>query len=231
MSFAMNTIRIWDLPTRLFHWALAACVIGLVVTGKVGGDAMLWHGRLGYAVLTLLLFRLAWGLIGGRWSRFTSFWPTPARLLRHLRGQARPEERAGHSPLGALSVFAMLLALAAQAGTGLFADDEIAFAGPLTATVSGAMAKTLTRYHKDWGQLLVIALVVLHVLAIIVYALRGSNLTWPMLTGDKQLPAEESVSPAADGAKRRFTALIVLALAAAVVWWIVSSAPPPGMAF
>ena len=231
MTSATHTIRIWDLPTRLFHWALAACVIGLVVTGKVGGDAMPWHGRLGYAVLTLLLFRLVWGLIGGRWSRFANFLPTPARLLRHLRGQGRPEEDAGHTPLGALSVLAMLLALAAQAGTGLFADDEIAFSGPLTATVSGAMAKTLTRFHKDWGQLLVIALVVLHLLAIAVYALRGKHLTWPMLTGDKQLSASQGVRPAADGARRRFMALIVLALAAAAVWWVVSSAPPPSMGY
>ena len=227
----MNKIRIWDLPTRLFHWALAACVIGLIVTGKVGGDAMLWHGRLGYAVLALLLFRLVWGLIGGRWSRFSSFLPAPGRVLRYLRGEERPEERAGHSPLGALSVWAMLLALAAQVGTGLFADDEIAFAGPFTTSVSAAMAKTLTRYHKDWGQLLVIALVVLHVVAIVVYALRGKNLVRPMLSGDKLLPHHETVSPAADGVGRRLTALLVLALAAAMVWWLISSAPPPSMSY
>ena len=87
----MNTVRIWDLPTRLFHWLLAVSVIGLIVTAKVGGDAMNWHFRLGYVVFALLLFRLVWGFVGGRWSRFASFFPTPTRLGRYLRGQARPE--------------------------------------------------------------------------------------------------------------------------------------------
>jgi cytochrome b len=66
-------IRIWDLPTRLFHWALVLCVMGLFVTGKVGGDAMNWHFRIGYAVLTLALFRIVWGFTGGYWSRFVRF--------------------------------------------------------------------------------------------------------------------------------------------------------------
>ena len=100
----MNAVRIWDLPTRLFHWSLAICVIALVVTAKVGGDAMNWHFRLGYAVFTLLLFRLLWGLVGGHWSRFASFFPTPGRLARYLGGRATAHDTAGHNPLGALSV-------------------------------------------------------------------------------------------------------------------------------
>ena len=227
----MNAVRIWDLPTRLFHWALAVCIVGSFGTGWTGGNAMVWHGRLGYAVASLLLFRLVWGLIGGRWSRFASFWPTPARLRRYLRGQARPEDVAGHNPLGAFSVLAMLAALMAQVGTGLFSDDEIGFSGPLSGTVSGAVVKAASRYHKGWGEPLLIALIVLHLLAITVYAVRGNNLVRPMLSGDKHLPSGESVRPAADGFGRRLTALIVLALAAALVWWVVSSAPPPAMSF
>ena len=99
----MSTVRIWDLPTRLFHWLLAASVVALVVTAKVGGNAMVWHFRLGYVVLALLAFRLVWGLVGGRWSRFASFVPTPGRLWRYLRGSSAEAESAGHSPLGALS--------------------------------------------------------------------------------------------------------------------------------
>ena len=226
-----HTVRIWDLPTRLFHWSLAAAVVGSVVSAKMGGNATVWHLRCGYAVLALLLFRLVWGLIGGRWSRFASFWPTPARLRRYLRGQARPEDVAGHNPLGAFSVLAMLAALMAQVGTGLFSDDEIGFSGPLSGTVSGAVVKAASRYHKGWGEPLLIALIVLHLLAITVYAVRGNNLVRPMLSGDKHLPSGESVRPAADGFGRRLTALIVLALAAALVWWVVSSAPPPAMSF
>ena len=227
----MNAVRIWDLPTRLFHWALVLAVVCLFVTGKIGGDAMIWHGRLGYAVLALLLFRLVWGVIGGRWSRFASFFPTPARLLRYLRGQATPQDTAGHNPLGACSVLAMLLVLAAQAGTGLFADDEIAFSGPLTGMVSDAVVSTATTLHKSVGQYLLIALVTLHVLSIVFYALRGKNLVIPMLLGDKRLAPDDIVPPAADGAGRRLLALIVLALAAAAVWWLVTSAPPPAMSF
>ena len=120
-------VRVWDLPTRLFHWVLAACVIGSVVSAKVGGNAMVWHFRLGYAVLALLLFRLLWGVVGGRWSRFSSFICAPSTLLRYLRGQGRPGDHfhVGHSPLGALSVLSLLAVLLVQVGTGLVADDEL----------------------------------------------------------------------------------------------------------
>src|SRR4051812_31198764 len=96
-----NTVRVWDLPTRVFHWALAVCVVALVATAYIGGNAMAWHLRLGYAVLSLLLFRLVWGLVGGRWSRFGSFIYAPGTVLRYLRGQGQPEHSVGHTPLGA----------------------------------------------------------------------------------------------------------------------------------
>ena len=218
----MNTVRIWDLPTRLFHWLLAVSVIGLIVTAKVGGDAMNWHFRLGYVVFALLLFRLVWGFVGGRWSRFASFFPTPTRLGRYLRGQARPEDHAGHNPLGAFSVLAMLLVLAAQVGTGLFSDDDIAFAGPLTGLVAGSTVRAASSYHKDVGQLLVIGLVVLHLLAIAFYFFaKRKNLVRPMVTGDKTRAEVGGVTAATDGFRRRALALVLIALAAGVVTWVV----------
>ena len=215
----MNTVRIWDLPTRLFHWVLAFCVIALVITAKAGGDAMNWHLRLGYAVFALLLFRLLWGFVGGHWSRFVRFFPTPGRLSRYLGGRATAEDTAGHNPLGALSMLAMLAVLALQVGTGLFTDDEIAFAGPLTTLVSGDAVDAATRWHKGWGQYLVIGLVALHVLAIVLYLLRRRNLITPMLAGDKRLPV--AVTTSRDGAGSRLLALALLGLAAAAVWWVV----------
>jgi cytochrome b len=164
-----HRVRVWDLPTRLFHWLLAACVVLLVVTGYIGGDAMPWHARVGYAVLALLLFRLAWGFVGGRWSRFKSFLYRPASVLAYVGGRAHPDHLVGHNPLGAGSVFAMLLVLAAQVGTGLFADDEIAFTGPLNRFVSNATGLAATWYHKAVGQWLLIGLVVLHLAAIAWY--------------------------------------------------------------
>ena len=216
----MHTIRVWDLPTRLFHWLLAASVIGLIVTGSIGGNWMNWHLRLGYAVLTLLLFRLVWGFIGGHWSRFTSFLYGPSSLVNYLRGQARPEHRVGHSPLGALSVFALLLILMAQVGTGLMSDDEIAFFGPLVRFVSGDAVSLATGYHKNVGKFIVLALVGLHLLAIAYYKwVKKQALVRPMLVGDKQVPVV--VPGARDTSLTRLLALVLLGLCSAAVSWLV----------
>ena len=125
----MKSIRIWDLPTRLFHWLLAAAIFALIATGMTGGDAIVWHFRLGYAVLAMLLFRLVWGVCGGHWSRFVHVLPAPAALLRYLRRQATPADTAGHNPLGALAVFAILAIMLAQVVSGLMVDDEIFYWG------------------------------------------------------------------------------------------------------
>lgn len=217
----MHTIRIWDLPTRLFHWLLALCVIGLITTGTLGGAWMEWHLRLGYAVLALLLFRLVWGFLGGRWSRFASFVYSPRSLLRYLRGRAPLEHTAGHTPLGALSVFALLLALAAQVGSGLMSDDEIATFGPLVRFVSGETVSAATGFHKDVGQYLVIGLLVLHLLAIAWYLfVKRQPLVHPMLKGDKQLPAP--LPPSRDGRWDRALAGALLGVCSAFVAWLVS---------
>ncbi len=223
MDPTTGRVRVWDLPTRLFHWVLMACVIGSVVSAKVGGNAMTWHFRLGYVVFALLAFRLLWGLLGGRWSRFASFVYAPATTLRYLRGQVRPDEHldVGHSPTGALSVFALLALLAAQVGTGLFADDEIANAGPMVRFVSGATSSLATGWHKHWGQWLILALVALHVIAILVYRFRkGHDLVTPMLTGDK--PLDASVPASADTLATRGLAVLLVALCGAGVGWLVS---------
>ena len=81
-------VRVWDLPTRLFHWALAACVVMVIVSAHVGGSAMTWHMRFGYVIFTLLVFRLVWGFVGGRWSRFASFAYAPATICRYLGSRA-----------------------------------------------------------------------------------------------------------------------------------------------
>jgi cytochrome b len=219
---AARRVRVWDLPTRVFHWALALAVVGAVVSAKIGGNAMVWHFRLGYVVLALVAFRLLWGFVGGRWSRFASFVPTPGRLQRYLRGTPRPDEHldAGHSPLGALSVFALLAVLAAQVATGLVADDEIANLGPLNRFVAVETGLAATTYHKAVGQWLVIGLVVLHVAAIAVYALRRRHLVPPMLHGDKVLPP--SVPGSDDTLATRLFAAVLLAGCAVVVAWLVS---------
>jgi cytochrome b len=217
----MHTVRVWDLPTRLFHWALAVCIIGLVITGNIGGNWMNWHLRLGYAVLTLLLFRLVWGLVGGRWSRFSSFLYSPGSLLRYLRGQGDVSHRVGHSPLGALSVFALLAVLLLQVGTGLISDDEIAFSGPLVRFVSGDTIASATGYHKNIGKFIVMGLVILHLLAILFYKLvQKQSLVRPMVVGDKQLSV--AAPNARDSAGSRLLALVVLGICAGFVRWVVN---------
>lgn len=223
MTVPLQRVRVWDLPTRLFHWVLAGAIVGSVITAKVGGNATVWHFRLGYLVFALLAFRLLWGLVGGRWSRFASFVFAPASLLAYLRGDTGAEGRfgVGHSPLGALSVFALLGVLALQVATGLVADDEIAYTGPLNRFVAGATVSLATGWHKGWGQGLVIGLALLHVAAVLFYLWgRHSNLIQPMLSGDKDLPAGTPAST--DSAGSRLLAAVLLAACAAGVGWVVA---------
>jgi len=203
-------VRVWDAPTRLFHWALALCFIGLLVTSQVGGGAMVWHFRFGYGVLTLLLFRVFWGLLGGHWSRFSTFVVGPITIWRYLHGQGKAHDGVGHNPLGALSVLAMLVFLGLQVGTGLMSDDEIATAGPLTQFVSSSWVNNATYYHKDIGKFILLGLVVLHLTAIGLYFFRKrENLVKAMITGDKSL---DFAAPSARDAlpERRRAGLIFL---------------------
>lgn len=195
-------------------------VVALVATAYIGANAMVWHTRLGHAVLALLLFRLVWGFVGGHWSRFSRFLPTPSRVIGYLRGDPAASDGAGHNPLGALSVYAMLLALAAQVATGLLADDEISSAGPLTRFVASATVARATGYHKDVGQWIVIGLLALHVVAVLYYTLvRRKPLVAAMVHGDQPAGAT-ALPPSRDTAATRIGALVLLALCAGVATWV-----------
>jgi cytochrome b len=214
-------IRVWDLPTRLFHWLLAAAVLVALSTGWWGDSALVWHMRCGQVVMALLLFRLVWGLVGGRWSRFASFIYAPATVLRYLRGQTRSGEHldVGHNPLGSLSVFAVLGFLVLQVMTGTVADDEISTRGPLNGFVSNALALSATSWHKSIGKWVLMGLVVLHIAAIAFYLLRKHhNLIAPMLHGDKSLPANTPAS--VDTRGTRALALALLLACAALAFWV-----------
>jgi cytochrome b len=219
MNLPVAAVRIWDLPTRVFHWLLAACVLGAVVSAKAG--AMEWHFRLGYAVFALLVFRIVWGFVGGRWSRFACFVRGPGAVWRYARGRMPSDERpdVGHNPLGALSVLAMLAILAVQVGTGLVGDDDIANVGPLNRWVANATGLAATAWHKRWGQWLILGLVALHLVAIGVHAMRGQALVGAMLGGDKALPADTPAS--ADTPATRGLALLLAAACAGLVAWVV----------
>jgi cytochrome b len=214
----MPHVRVWDLPTRLFHWLLALCIIGSFVTVKVGGNWMQYHFWFGYSILALIAFRILWGFVGTRYARFASFPPNPLRTLAYLRdGHANT---LGHNPLGAWSVYALLLVVGAQAIGGLFADDEIANAGPLSKLVSNAMVSTITSLHKlnEW---VILALILVHVGAVLYYLYKKrENLITPMITGDKYAP--HGGHAAADNVGTRAFAVALLAACAAGVWWVVN---------
>lgn len=204
----MARLLVWDLPTRLFHWLLAIAVPGLVVTGNLGGAWMNWHFRLGYSVLALLLFRLAWGFVGGYWSRFGQFLYSPRTLVRYLRGQSRSEHELGHSPSASLSVFALLLVLLLQVVSGLLSDDEIASAGPLSRFAPSDWVSLATAYHAEWGKRVLLGLVALHLLAIGYYQwIRKTPLVAAMITGDKTTTLLQPASR--DGAAQRILALVL----------------------
>ena len=218
---ALQSVRVWDLPTRLFHWILTLTVIGSLVTGQIGGNAMIWHTRLGLLVLALLVFRLVWGFAGGYWSRFASFLYGPRCVLAYLRGDSGPGGRyeIAHSPVGALSVWALLSLLTVQVATGLVADDEVATTGPLNRFVASTTATAASAWHEGVGKVLLIVLVTSHVAAVLYYLWRKrKNLIAPMIHGDMPLP--RGTTPSVDHAGRRIGALALAAAAVALAWWI-----------
>ena len=216
----LRPVRVWDLPTRVFHWTLALAVVLLLITGQLGGNALVWHMRLGLLVLTLLVFRVLWGLVGGRWSRFASFVRLPGTVWRYLRGQQRSDDHfeVGHNPLGAFSVLAMIALLAVQVATGLVADDEIATTGPLNKFVANATGLAASAWHTGWGKWGLAGLVAMHLAAIGFYGWRGVSLVKPMISGDKMLPGV--VPPSTDNAATRILAVVLLLLCGAGAFWI-----------
>jgi cytochrome b len=197
-------------------------VIGSITSAKIGGNAMVWHIRFGLLALALLAFRIAWGFVGGYWSRFASFAYSPRAVAGYLRGASDPEGRwaVGHSPLGALSVFALLGLLALQVATGLVADDEIATTGPLNRFVAPALGLKATAWHKTGGQYLIYALVAAHIGAVFYYLRRKRvDLMRPMWDGDKSGLAP-STPASADGVRERALALALALAAGAAAWWV-----------
>jgi cytochrome b len=216
-----DRIRVWDLPTRIFHWALAILVIFSFASGKIGGGWMDWHLKSGYAILALLVFRLGWGILGGRTARFAHFVRGPRAAIDYARaifGGNRPHT-LGHNPMGGWMVVFMLGLLVAQAGSGLFADDEIATQGPLAGKVSNAVVVKMSAFHYYNGWTIVAA-VVLHVIAVAAYQWGLKvDLLRPMVSGWKVVPP--GMRPPEPERAAVWLAAVVLAVAAAFVYALV----------
>jgi cytochrome b len=211
-------VRVWDLPMRLFHWVIVLLVGFSWLSAHY--DWMDWHVLSGYAVLTLLLFRLVWGVIGSDTARFRRFIAGPRALLRHLAHLTRrePDLEVGHNAAGGWMVLVLLLLLAVQVGTGLFANDDVFTQGPLAEIFDKSISDWLSHIHRLNFTLIEIAVAV-HVLAVLTYAvLKRQDLVRPMLTGRKRLPPDLPRPRMAS----TWLALVLLVVAAGAVTWLVN---------
>jgi cytochrome b len=210
-------IRVWDLPTRLFHWLLVALFAFSWYSAENG--LMDWHRRSGLTLLALIAFRLIWGVIGGSTARFAHFVRGPGAIFRYLRGAPAG---IGHNPLGGLSVIALLALLVVQIVAGLYAVDVDSLeSGPLSDAVSFETGRQAAHIHHLCFNVL-LALSALHIATILFYRLRGRNLVTPMLTGrDRQ--ADAVTTPLVPSHPIAF--VLAVAAAAALAWWIGQGAP------
>ena len=220
-------IRIWDLPVRLFHWTLVVLMAVSYFTAQAGGAWMKLHFWSGYAILTLLLFRIAWGFVGSTTARFAHFIKGPIAAIEHLKelaGADRPRD-VGHNPLGGAMVMALLLGLLLQVVAGLFSADTDTglVTGPLAGLVADKWIERATSFHTFWINILLL-MVAVHVLAALIYLVwKRQNLIGAMFTGRKRLDdvvAPGEAQPALSFASGRL-ALSLLIVAAAIVYFIV----------
>jgi cytochrome b len=210
---------VWDLPVRLFHWTLAALI--LFSWWSVHNHHTDWHIWSGCAILTLLIFRLLWGFVGSSTARFSTFVRGPRAIAGYWRGTWRG---IGHNPLGALSVLALLAAVAVQVGLGLFSEDEDGlYMGPLAQLISVDASDKARDLHETWFNVILV-LIALHLIAILYYRARGRKLTLPMITGRAEVePGTEPMRPG-----KWWAALICLAIGIGITRWIIAGAPPFG---
>jgi len=229
-------IKVWDLPLRVFHWALAFSFLGAFATGELGGNLMYWHGVIGTFILGLIIFRVIWGIIGSQHSRFLSFFPTPRKVISYFKGEWQAH---GHNPLGAISVLLLLSLVAAQVGTGLFANDDIAFEAPLFRLVDKEVSDSLSALHSTLFYVLA-GLVVLHMVAVGFYFLfKKTNLVTPMITGKKRVEKGFEVPVAKPGNQAKPRHFIFALVLSTVLTWAIHTGlqylqeptkPPPQVA-
>ncbi len=214
----MRQAKVWELPVRLFHWLLVFCVISLWLTAEWGlADR---HAQLGYALLILVIFRLIWGLVGGSYSRFSSFVTGPGQVILYFKGLWRGEHNTyvGHNPAGGWMVMILLLDLLTQGLLGFGSSHEVLFEGPWFDLVGEETSQLMTALHEANFNILMV-LVGLHLSAVLYYQLvKKENLVLPMLHGKKVLTEEQ----AAGIHNRSIWAIPVFGLAVAIVWGLLS---------
>jgi len=221
---ALDRNPIWDIPTRLIHWLF---VIGVVVAWWSAEtqryDLHEWNG---YAILVLVISRLIWGFVGSKHSRFVDFVRGPRKVLSYVRGALsknkfdEAENKLGHNPLGACSVVLLLTALLVQAISGLFNSDDILFSGPFYYAADSSWQGIMGVAH-EWAFNVLLALIVLHLVAVAYYQYKGGDILRPMFRGYSG-GRFASTKPVAV-----WYWLLIVGLLAAVLWWLIQQAPQP----
>lgn len=213
------TVVVWDLPVRVFHWALLAMTVLAFATAEAEGAWFVLHLAAGYGVMALVVFRLAWGFVGTRYARFHEFvrpWPVVREHVANVL-RLRPARFVGHNPLGGWMIVALLAVLGLLVATGLFAGDE-GEKGPLTHWIGAGAADALGELHEGLNTILW-TLVALHVAGVVVESLlTGENLVRALWTGEKE--TEGAAAAAGKVGALSLTASLTLAVAAvvAVAW-------------
>lgn len=217
--------QVWDLPVRVFHWTLVGAIVGAFVTNKLGVSYFKYHMWCGYTVIVLVLFRIIWGFLGTRHAQFREFLRGPVATLHYARTLAsgRGRHYAGHNPLGAWMVVALLLAVGAQALLGLFSNDEIFNVGSLAGYVSKDLSLQLTSLHRRlfyW----IVAAVALHVLAVIAHhVFKQEKLVHAMITGRK--PRDSVAESEGISSSRIWLAIPLVITLAGALAWLIAHAP------
>ncbi|RPA63911.1 cytochrome B [Shewanella frigidimarina] len=212
MSIEQQKIKVWDFPTRFFHWAMVCLIGGLWWTAEIG--EMQWHQILAYLLMTLITFRLIWGFIGSDTAKFTHFFVAPKKVIAYAKAQPKPSS-LGHNPLGGYMVIVLLGSLVLQLSTGLFATDDIFTEGPLIYLVSSDTAGWLTWLHKTNFNL-ILALAAVHIIAVLVHVFKGDNILKAMFSGYKQV-TEQVASPTL---RSPWMALVIVLAIFAAIWWL-----------
>lgn len=212
--------KIWDLPTRIFHWLLVALIVLQYLSGEFELLSMQWHFWLGYTTLALIVFRVLWGFFGSQSARFSSFVRGPITAARYAGSlfSKNPQRSVGHNPLGGWSVLVMLLCILTQAVTGLFSSDDVSEAGPLVEHASAATVRWMTHLHH-LNQKILLLLIVLHVVAVLLYWLLGrENLVAAMFSGRKKLSTDPQLRFVGNGIALLLVAISAAAVIALVIW-------------
>jgi cytochrome b len=215
-----TTIKVWDLPVRIFHWSLVLLFAAAYITNSLGPEWFTYHAWCGYGIIVLVSFRLIWGLVGTYHARFTNFISDPI-TSRFLSRDHKPH--TGHNPLGAIMVITLLLTILVQAATGLFTNDEIFNVGPLVGYISSELSLELTSLHRQlfyW----IAGAVALHVLAVLYHVFfKRDGILKAMFTGKKSgehLADEPSIS-----SSRLWLALVIILVLSGILAWLILHAP------